>query len=227
MVTILAPAYNEELVIEQFVNQIELSLDTFVKQWELLIINDGSSDKTKIIVESLTNKYKNLRLINHEYNKGIGKALETGFKDAKGDIIITMDADCSHSPNIIKELVENINNGYDVVIASRYVKGGGMHEVPLWRQYISKCGNICFRAITHIHIKDTTTGYRAYSKKVIGNLDDLPNGFEVQLEILNRLKNYNIKEIPLVLTNRAAGQSKMNYIHLLIGYIAVFKKILF
>lgn len=220
MISIIAPAYNEEAVIEHFVKQV-VDITRFVfknEDWELIIINDGSTDKTREILYQLQTIYP-ITIIDHIKNYGLGKALETGFKNAKGDIIVTMDADCSHDPLLIPRLCMEIISGYDVCIASRYVYGGRMENIPLWRQFASRLGNVAMRNLLQWPAKDSTSGFRAYRASVVKQISDLPNGFEVQAVILNRLKNCRIKEIPFSLHNRAAGYSKMQYGKLAKAYL--------
>lgn len=220
MVSIVAPAYNEEPVIEKFVHTVMKTLEG-VFSFELIIINDGSTDKTGEILEQLQRQYDNLVVLNHAANQGLGAGLKTGFTKARGNIIITLDADLSQSPCLIPDMVNEINRGADVIIASRYVKGGGMQGVPWWRVIISKLGNFVIKTVTGLKARDCTSGMRAYRKVVIEGLSDFGSGFEVQLCILRQLKGYKIGEIPLQLVNRAAGESKMRYMRLVPKYITL------
>ena len=221
MISIVAPAYNEEAVIEDFVKQV-VDITRFVfkyEDWELIIVNDGSTDKTREILYRLQTEYP-ITIIDHIENCGLGKALETGFRNAKGDIIVTMDADCSHDPKLMLALCQEIvTYGCDVAIASRYVQGGCMENIPLWRQLLSRSGNVVMRTILRWPAKDSTSGYRAYRASVVKELHDLPNGFEVQAVILTRLKDAYIRELPFSLQNRTAGYSKMQYGKLAMAYL--------
>lgn len=218
MLSIVAPAFNEEAVLKYFINQVCDSLKD-VTDWELIIVNDGSTDQTSKILSAEAEIRSQLVVIHHEVNRGLGKALQTGFKHARGDIVITMDADGSHDPKIIPIMCQNIRAGYDVVIASRYVWGGGMEEVPYWRQFLSIIGNRVLGTLLKWPVKDATSGYRAYTNEVLGRLTELPAGFEVQSVILNQIGKAKYKEIPLVLHNRYAGYSKMSYRRLIPVYL--------
>ncbi len=211
MITILIPAYNEEGVIEKCILQIVKDVD--IKEgYELLVVNDGSKDKTLDILTNLSKKYKQLKIINHPVNKGLGGALRTGFKNAKGRIIITMDSDLTHPPVLINKLVEEMTPDVDVVLASRYVKGGGMKNVPWYRVMISVAANKFFGIILGTSVKDITAGFKAYRADVIKSIKTKERNFEVQLEIMVRLikKKTRFKEIPLMLVNREIGESKFN-----------------
>lgn len=211
MISVVIPAYNEEesipLLIEALEEKVKLE-----EPYELLIVNDGSADKTQQIVEGLMNKYDNIRLVNHEKNQGLGVALRTGFKYAAGRIIVTTDADLTHPPELIRELVKNCDD-VDVCIASRYVKGGGMKNVPLWRVLISKVINKVFQLLFFTKIRDVSAGFKAYKSDKINSIRLTQDNFEIQLEIIMNLvkKGCTFKEIPYTLVNRRIGVSKFNF----------------
>ncbi len=211
MISIVVPAYNEEEAIEDFINAAEREIK-LQEPYELLILNDGSTDKTKQIIERMMKKHSNIRLINHKENKGLGAALKTCFENAKGRIIVTMDSDLTHPPKLVRTLIENCED-VDVCIASRYVKGGGMKDVPFWRVLISKAINKVLGILLIIHIKDLTAGFKAYKSDILKSITINQTGFEVQLEIITNLirKRCKFKEIPLILVNRKQGISKFKF----------------
>jgi glycosyltransferase involved in cell wall biosynthesis len=219
MITILVPAYNEEDVIERLVDKLcNLKLND---KYEVLIINDGSSDRTEKILKEMCKKYNDLRFISHSINKGLGSALTTGFRNARGNIVVTMDADLTHPLDVLPIMTNCIENGYDMCLASRYVDGGGMKNVPFQRVLLSKYVNTFFAFIYWTKIRDLTTGYRAYKTNKIKNIKLKEKGFAIQLEItINMLKNKaKIKEVPFVLVNRSIGNSKFNFFRVAPKYI--------
>ena len=163
--------------------------------------------------------YPGLRSVTHEQNAGIGAALATGFAAIPDGIIVTMDADLSHPLDLLPELVAGCENA-DACYGSRFVPGGGMVGVPLWRSAISRVANIILRAAYRSPTRDLTTGYRAYQAEAVHGLDLVGEGFETQLEITIRLiaAGKRITEVPLVLTTRVAGESKMRYLSLIPAY---------
>jgi len=185
MISIIVPAYNEEeaipILIETFVKEIKLD-----EPYELIIINDGSADSTEPIIRKYMKKHKFIRLINHKINRGLGKALETGISNANGDYIVTMDADLTHPIILIPKLVECCKHN-DVCIASRFVKGGGMKNVPSWRVFISKCINTVFGILFLSSVKDITSGFKIYKTEKIKGIKIKKAGFESQLEIMGYL----------------------------------------
>ena len=228
MITILLPAYNEEEVIEKSIDKIFSTLK-LKEDYEILVINDGSTDRTEEIIKKLTKKYKNLRYISHEKNKGLGGAIKTGIKKANGRIIIELDADMTQPIDHVAQMVNKIDEGNDICIASRYIRGGGMKNVPLWRVLLSKLANKAFSIIYFTKITDLTSGYRAYKSSFVKKLDLSQNDFSIQLEISVKMtKNKaKISEIPLILTNRSIGSSKFRFIKAMPKYIPVMIKLFF
>lgn len=218
-------AYNEEPVIEQFIRTVMETLKG-VFSFELLIVDDGSRDNTAGILERLKLEYNSLVVVTHPVNRGLGAGLKTGFENARGNIIVTLDADLSQTPGLIPRMVEEIEKGADVVIGSRYVKGGGMVGVPWWRGAISRLGNYFLRTVAGIRVRDCTSGMRAYRSSVVRQLDNIGTGFEVQFCILKEIRNAKFTEVPLALVSRVAGQSKMRYLWLAPKYLFVFAAIL-
>ncbi|MEY2450434.1 MAG: hypothetical protein QOD92_8 [Acidimicrobiaceae bacterium] len=214
--TVLTPAFNEEDVIERSCIEI---LSALPEDGELLVVDDGSVDSTPKLLAAAAAADERIRVVTHEANRGLGAALSTGFAHAKGDVIITMDADLSHPVALIADLVAACATA-DAAFASRYVPGGGMHGVPWWRQAISRTANGILRRVLRMPVRDLTTGYRAFRAAVVRDMPLVSNGFEVQLELSARLvaADCKIVEVPLMLEQRAAGMSKMRYFRLIPRY---------
>ncbi len=212
----LAPAYNEEEVLGRYVGAVVAVLQP---GWELLVIDDGSADNTGDIADRLAATHPQVRVVHHPHNRGLGAALATGFAEAAGDVIVAMDADLSHSPAQIPELVTACAMA-DAAFASRFVPGGAMEGVPALRRWISRIGNLAFRLVFWSPVHDMTTGFRAYQADVARALTITSSGFEAQLEVAVRLiqRRARIVEVPLRLRTRAAGMSKMRYLSLLPDY---------
>lgn len=215
-VTIVAPAFNEEAVVESFVRAVTPVLGP---DWELLVVDDGSSDATPEILARLVEAEPRLRVVTHERNRGMGAALVTGFEAAKGDVVVTMDADLSHPLELLGPLVAGTATA-DAVFGSRYIAGGGMIGVPFFRVAISQVANLVLRLVFWTRVRDLTTGLRAYRTDAVRGLDVQGTGFETQLELTVRLiaAGRSIAEIPLMLRQREAGESKMRYMKLIKRY---------
>lgn len=211
-VTVLVPAFNEEAVIERFVASVAPVLEP---GWELLVIDDGSTDGTPELLRKLAAGDPRVRVLGHEANRGMGAALATGFRAARGEVIVAMDADLSHPPELITRLVAACRDA-DAAFASRYVPGGGMRGIPLRRVAVSRLGNLVLRTVFASPVRDLTTGFRAYRAEAVRTLELEGTGFEAQLEISVGLlaRGRRVVEVPLLLTDRAAGASKMRYVPL-------------
>jgi dolichol-phosphate mannosyltransferase len=218
MITVVVPAYNEEEVIEKFVVQLESELKLDVP-WEILVVDDGSTDGTAAILERLKIRFRNLSTIRHSVNQNLGGALRTGLREAQGDVIITMDADLTHPPSLIPALLKELET-HDVCVASRFVKGGGMLNVASHRSALSVVANVLFRLLVASPLRDNTSGFRAYRGDLARSLVLRERGFAVQLEIIARLLAFRatFTEVPFVLENRKLGVSKLNYLKALPPY---------
>jgi dolichol-phosphate mannosyltransferase len=212
-VSVLAPVYNEEDVIVQFVTTVAPALE---EGWELLVVDDGSTDATPALLEELGGQHRSLRVVTHDHNQGLGAALATGFAAARKDVVVTMDADLSHPIARLPGLVAACRDS-DAVFASRFVPSGSMVGVPRLRRWISRFGNLGFRLLFWSPVWDMTTGYRAYRRDVLSDLELTSAGFEAQMEISIRLisRGRRIAEVPLQLKPRVAGASKMRYLQIL------------
>jgi len=224
MISIIVPAYNEEGCIEQFVREIERAIQ-IDEEWECIIVNDGSIDHTGQILDRLAKEFGNLHIIHHAVNRNIGGALKTGIEAARGRIIITMDADLTHVPTFVPKLVKGSEHA-DVCIASRFVKGGGMEGVPLYRTLLSRIANVGFRILFFSPVRDNTGGFKAYRAELLKSLDIQERGYVVQLEIVTKLlrRRASFKEIPYVLPCRTVGVSKLRYLKVIPQYLrSIFK----
>lgn len=215
-ITILAAAYQEEEVIGPFVGAMAGVLGDGD---ELLIVDDGSTDATPTLLARLSGEHAALRVITHERNRGLGAALATGFAAATGDVVVTMDSDLSHPADLVPALVAACESA-DAAYASRFVAGGGMEGVPAMRAWISRVSNAVARFLLRVPVRDMTTGFRAYQRQALEALSLRGTGFEAQLEITVRLvdRGARIEELPLMLRTRAAGESKLRYLPLLVPY---------
>jgi len=213
---IVIPTYNEieniEIILEK-VFVLDLGFD-------ILIVDDNSPDKTYEKVQKIidANTYDGqLHLLIRAKKEGLGKAYVAGFKWClKRDylFIIEMDADLSHDPKYLPAFIENIKE-YDLIIGSRYVKGGGVINWSPLRKFISYGGSTYARTILGIPIKDVTGGFKCFRREVLESigLDDIiSTGYAFQIEMNYRtiLKGFKIKEVPITFKDRIAGKSKLS-----------------
>lgn len=215
MITVIIPTYNERENIEKLIPEIFKVLKNH--KLEVIVVDDNSPDGTAGVVRKLAKRY-NVRLFERKKKLGIGSAYKFGFKKARGNVVFEMDADFSHDPRSLPAFIEKINEGYDAVIGSRYIKGGERND-PFHRRIFPIIGNILYTKVLGFPIKDTTAGYRAYRKEIIDKLplQDLPNDFSFQAAILFKLMRENAKmtEVPIKFGKRLAGKPKYSAMDLL------------
>ncbi|UCD56001.1 MAG: glycosyltransferase family 2 protein, partial [Candidatus Hydrogenedentota bacterium] len=209
--SIISPMFNEEANIASTVESIARVMSGLGKPWELILVNDGSIDRTKEIAEQVCEGKANARVLSYTPNRGRGKALRTGFAEAKGRFIITIESDLSWDPSLMPEMLALLESGEtDIVLASPYAKGGGTEGVPAGRLMISRLGNMILSPVVPGNFKMVTQMFRAYRREVVDSLELESDDKEIHLEILSKALalGYRAREIPAVLRSRGAGRSK-------------------
>lgn len=228
MIFISIATYNEQENIEKLIREI---FDLQIKDLNIVVIDDNSPDGTSQTVENLKNEFSSLHLITRKNERGLGSAMITGFKfalDNGADIIISIDADFSHPPKDISRLIEAINSGADMAIASRKIKGGRVVGWNLWRKFCSTGVMIASKLILGVKTNDVSTDFRAYTKNVLRkiNLDNVTSkGYSFVEELLYLIEkdNFKVKEIPSTFINRQEGKSKSSLKEIIPFFITLFK----
>jgi len=214
-VLIVIPTYNEAENILNIIPEV-LSKTTSEYQFNVLVVDDNSPDGTADMVESLNSEH--VFLIKRPKKNGLGTAYLVGFKYAienKFDYVFEMDADFSHDPKYLPQFLMKMEEGYDLVVGSRYINGISVVNWPISRLFLSYFANIYTQIITGMKVKDTTAGFMCYDvKKLSGiNLDNVrSNGYSFQIEMKFKyyVRKYRITEIPILFIDRRAGMSKMS-----------------
>ncbi|MGO8988905.1 MAG: glycosyltransferase [bacterium] len=213
--SVVIPMFNEAENAETTLKRVEEVLASFSGKYEIIAVNDGSLDNTLDILNRLAERDKKLKVVSYSKNAGRGMALRKGFKESSGEIIVSIDADLSYNPQYILDLVETLMGEpeVDLVLASPYMPGGGVKNVPALRLWVSKLGNRILRLVMPNRIYTSTGIFRAYRKKVLDSLELESDGKEIHLEILSKALalGYRVKEIPAILTSRKKGKSKFKF----------------
>ena len=223
-VIVVLPAYNEEANIGGLLRHILKSLIAAHPDFSVIVVDDGSSDGTASILNQLRGELP-LTVERHARNQGLGATLRDGLKlasDSAGarDVIVTMDADESHDPGLMLRMVDMVNEGFDVVIASRYQRGSRVVGLSLTRRAVSWLASRFMRTLFPTPgIRDYTCGYRAYSasalKQAYGRYGDQfvnQAGFQCMVDVLLKLRRMPLRfgEVPMVLRyDLKRGNSKM------------------
>ena len=210
---VIIPTYNEIENIEHILEQVLAKSETI----EVLVIDDNSPDGTALRVKFMQSSEPRIHLLERPGKMGLGSAYVTGFKYAleQGyDYIMEMDADFSHNPEDIPRLLDTAKK-YDLVIGSRYCDGVNIIHWPIKRLLISYFASKYVRTITRMPVKDPTSGFKCFRRKVLESIDldkILSDGYAFQIEMNFKawVKGFRIKEIPIVFTERLNGVSKMS-----------------
>lgn len=238
-VIVVLPAFNEEATIERLLDRIDEALDEASIPYQVIVVDDGSHDRTRAIVQACAARMP-IRVVQHEVNRGLGATIRDGLITAAEqararDIIVTMDADDTHTPGLILRMVRMISEGHDVVIASRYQPGSRTIGVPFARRVLSDAGSWLFRLVFPTPgVRDFTCGYRAYRAEVVQKalerygaefLDQ--DGFQCMVDILLKLRRMDLVfgEVPFVLRyDYKEGGSKMNVLRTVGATLALLLK---
>ena len=219
-ISIILPTYNEEgniLKLSKILTQI---LKKITNNFEIIIVDDNSQDKTVQLVKKYSNNNNHIKLFVRQNKRSLAKSILLGIKKAQGNYLVVMDSDFNHDPKIIPQMIILLNY-YDMVIGSRYVFGGGMDDKA--RERASFFYNLFIRIVLKTRMSDNLSGYFCISKS---NLESLPlseifygyGDYFIRLLLFAKLKRLNLIEIPTWYRIRNFGESKSNLISMLYHY---------
>jgi len=214
-VSVVIPTINESGTIEELIEALQEHRETY--DLKIIIVDDGSTDGTIETIQQLNQRHGNITLIERGSKLGFGTAITDGFKTAltqnlKPDLIATMDADLSHDPQQLPQLIQQCATD-TLVIGSRYTPGGEIHGWGPYRKTVSWGANLLARVFANIPAKDCTSGYRCYGadlvQAVLPSLESV--GYDIQIEILAEAarRGFEIKETPIRFQDRTTGESKL------------------
>ena len=211
---VVTPTYNERDNLPRFVEAVRGTMP----EADLLVVDDASPDGTGDLADSIAARDPRVRVMHRPGKHGLGtayvEAFTRGLKEGY-ERFFEMDADLSHDVRYLPDFVRALDDGYDIVIGSRNIPGGGVEGWGLARHLISKGGSLYSRAILGMNIKDLTSGYKAFSRRALESIelrDVHSNGYSFQIEMTYRAvrKGMRVKEVPIVFVDRTAGHSKMS-----------------
>ena len=208
-VSVVVPAYNEEATLESAIPAFACFLDSIASDWEILIVNDGSRDRTRKIADELAAANGRVRAIHHRVNGGLGAAFRTGIAASTGRYVAVLDADQSYSVDHLAALLQRMmDTDADVVVASPYAKGGRLTQVPWSRALLSRCANLFLAWLARLDVTTLTGMVRMYRGSFIRALPTRAQGAAVMAEVLykSRMLNGRIVEVPAHLDWSAQNQ---------------------
>lgn len=216
MLSVVIPAYNEENGIVEIMQRVltirEGLKEAGIDDMELLVVNDGSHDRTAEVAGQLASQHTCVRIISHPHNRGYGAALKTGFAQAKGELVGFLDADGTYPPEYFPQLCREALNGADLVIGSRMA--GAESRMPATR----RLGNWIFATLLSVlgwqRVTDSASGMRVFKKEALERLSPLPDGLNLTPVMSTRAVHEGIKmvEVPIPYSERV-GRSKLSVVH--------------
>ncbi len=220
--TIVVPAHNEEENIAGLINKIESS--NFVIDFELVVVADHCTDSTVKVVNEEIKKFRNLRVVENNFDSGFANALKTGFLNARGDLILPVMGDLCDDLKTVNLMYGKIMEGYDIVCGSRYMRGGSRLGGSKLKSFFSSMGGRSLHRILNIPTHDIANAFKMYRKEIIQAVDIQAKGFEISMEL--PLKAYylgfKIAEIPTVWKERTKGKSSFKMFKLLPSYLKLY-----
>ena len=203
MLSVVVPTYNEAGSMTGLAERLQAALAG--RDWELVVIDDGSPDGTADVASALAPRIP-VHVVRRARKGGLASAVVAGFAAAQGEVIVVMDADLSHPPEVVPALVDAIAGSAELAVGSRYVKGGGVMDWPLQRRVVSRVA--CLRGNALVPVRDATSGFFALRRAVIDGVTLNPIGFKIGFEVIARGRYTTVVEVPYIFRDRELGASK-------------------
>lgn len=212
LLSVVIPARDEEGCIGSTVEHLHLELQLRDVPHEIVVVDDGSTDDTWQILEDAAQKIPQLAPVKNPGPHGFGRAIQKGLEAAKGDALVIMMADESDDCRDVVRYWNGLNEGYDCVFGSRFMKGGGTIDYPRIKWMFNRMANLFIRVIFGIRLNDTTNAFKAYRKTVIEGCQPILSphfNITVELPLKAIVRGYSWKVIPITWRNRRTGMAKL------------------
>jgi dolichol-phosphate mannosyltransferase len=208
--------YNEQTGAAHALREVVAALERDPRRSALIVVNDGSRDGTTDVLVRVAPALARVIVLTHDTNRGYGAALQTGAREAASrgfDYVLYMDSDLTNSPDDIPRFVARMDEGSDVIKATRFSGGGAMKGVPPWRSLVSSLGNRVARMLFSLPLHDCTNGFRAVRVRVLQQMELTEPRFPAIVEELYWCKFLakTYAEVPVVLANRTGDQRKTSF----------------
>lgn len=202
LLSVVVPMYNEEQIILKNVQSLSEGLESLKVPWEIVLVNDGSTDNTLTVLMTERERFPKLRVVSYPVNRGRGYALRKGFQVARGKFIVTTEADLTWGVETVLKLFQRLQHlDEDIVVASPYRRGGKLEQVPFKRALLSRLGNRILGLTFSGKVTMVSGMTRGYRREVVEAMDLESDGKEIHLEILSKASalGFRIGEIPAIL----------------------------
>ncbi len=212
LLSVVIPAHNEEGCIASTVEHLHVELRLNNIEHEIVVVDDASTDNTRAILETLRARIPELRPVCNTGDHGFGRAITRGFDHIRGDAVVIMMADESDDCRDVVRYWKTLNEGWDAVFGSRFVRGGGVAGYPRHKLLLNRMANLFLRVIFHVPLNDFTNAFKAYRRGVIdGCRPFLSPHFNLTIEIPLKtiVRGYSWTVVPITWRNRRSGVSKL------------------
>lgn len=219
MISIILPVYNEG---KNIAKQIRAIAGEIRNSYEILIIYDFDEDDTVPAVKKLQNKNLSIKLIKNIFGRGLVNAVKTGFNTARGDVLVVMPADLADDPDTVVKMFKKIEEGFDIVCATRYANGGKKIGGGIVKTTLSRIAGLLTPIMLGIPTTDIANGFKMYRKKVIDSIEIKSTGgweFSVELIVKANQKGFKVGEVPTIWLDREQGKSKFKLLKWLPYYL--------
>jgi dolichol-phosphate mannosyltransferase len=210
MISFVFPAFNEGENLKRFPTEVIPVFDRLGEPYEIVVVDDGSTDDTFAVASSLGEK---VRVAKHERNKGLGAAVRTGIAESRGDLVITMDTDLTFAPDLVPSLLERYKKGDVDVVSGSPKQAGYGKDIPSYRVVVAFLSTLVYSIVFGRWITAVTPIFRLYKRADVVDLPLQATGFDINAEILFLLirRGKRVAEVPTMLTQRVHGVSKLDY----------------
>ncbi|MGI2902608.1 glycosyltransferase [Tolypothrix sp. VBCCA 56010] len=213
--SLVIPTYKERDNIEKIVTILSQVLDEFIPQdYELIVVDDDSPDRTWEVAQSLMGEYPQLRVMRRQQEKGLSSAVIRGWQAARGNVLGVIDGDLQHPPEVLTQLLRGIQQGADLAVASRNVEGGGVSSWSVVRRFLSRGAQVLGLIILPSvlgRISDPMSGYFMVRRSALSGVTLNPVGYKILLEVVGRGRVRSIAEVGYVFCERKQGESKVTW----------------
>lgn len=210
--SVIIPARNEEGAVEETLSALLRTLRAEVIPFEIVLVDDGSTDKTALLVRALSARYSEIRLVQNTGRHGFGMAVRCGLQEATGDAVAIVMADRSDSPEDVVKCYRRLLEGPDCVFGSRFVRGGKVIDYPFHKLVLNRLANWFIKALFGVPFNDFTNAFKLYRREVIEGMQPLISphfNLTVEMPLKAIARGYSFAVVPISWTNRQTGISKL------------------
>ena len=212
LLSVVIPARDEEGCIASTVEHLHLELKLHGVPHEIVVVDDGSKDRTWAILQEVCERVPTLAPVQNKKLNGFGRAITCGLDAAKGDALVIMMADESDDCRDVVRYWQKLNEGYDCVFGSRFMKGGGVIDYPPVKLFVNRMANAFVRLLFNHGLNDTTNAFKAYRKTVIDGIRPILSphfNITVELPLKAIVRGFDFTVIPITWRNRRTGEAKL------------------